>query len=488
MTSLPSASLRRHGPALLLILAAAAAARLWRLGTQVITSDESFSWRLAGYAVPDIVERTATDVHSPVYYVLLKGWLALAGTSVLGLRAPAVVLSLLAVAVCWRVLREVSPGPGALVAAAFVALHPLQVQQGRNARMYALGLVLTAVGTLVLARAVRGRASTPWIAWGVLSALLVSTHYYGAFTVVAQAVGALVLAGQEGFRRTLRGLVTAGVVTVVLLAPWLPTMVEQALRVQQDYWIPPVTGPGLGGALLHWVTGLSSGPLPLVAAGLLLALVVLAARVEPRTVAFFAIPALLPWALALAASALSGRPLLIERFTVFAHLGFALLVGVAWQVARPRALAVALLPCLLATSLLGLRHEWSDLGPVPPALPQAVEHLRAGHASGDVVVAESPRLLNKLLFYWRASGGADGLRASCEPTDLGGHYSHAAALGPGDVVRAPVDDLHVRRVWRVSERADELPPLDGARWQPGGDDLFRGGQGTVIRLVRDDRR
>ena len=119
---------------------------------------------------------------------------------------------------------------GALLAAALVALHPLQVQQGRNARMYALGMRPgRAHGLAAAAGAARRRAAAPGSPTAPRAALFVYTHYYALFTLAAQVLGALVLwprgraEGEEAPAPILRPLLLAGGVALLLLLPWLPS-------------------------------------------------------------------------------------------------------------------------------------------------------------------------------------------------------------------------------------------------------------------------
>jgi hypothetical protein len=200
-----------------------------------------------------------------------------------------------------------------------------------------------------------------------------------------------------------------------------------------------------------------------------------------RPAAFFAAQALLPWALALAVSA-SGRPLLLERFTVFAHVGLAALAGVAWSaLARPGRVAAAFV--LLAAAGAGLSGFLRDLPDRPPAVTQVVRQLRRLQEPGDVVVVDSPRALNKLLFYARQDG-LEALAVRALPGVAGGgHYTHHASLQPGEMVQSVESAAAGPRLWRATERPDPVPPPPPG-WVMRFARVFEGGEGSRYLLVR----
>ncbi|HET8647095.1 MAG TPA: glycosyltransferase family 39 protein [Vicinamibacteria bacterium] len=469
------------------MLALAAALRLWRLSLPALTSDEAYSWRLTTYPAADLARRTAEDVHSPAFYLLLKGWLALAGESAFALRALSVMLSLGALALLFAAVREAGAGTaGALAAGVLFALHPLQLQQGRNARMYALGLLLAALTSALLLRVLRqpGRALGWWAAYGAAAALFVYAHYYALFTLAAQAVGALLLA--RGRRAAVAAaLALAAAVALALLAPWLPALLDQARRVREEYWIPPATGRALLSAVLRWATGLAEGPIALAALAGWVAVAGWGLARARAAASFFLLQAVLPWLLALVVSVAGGRPLFLERFTVFAQVALLALLGVAWSwIPRvPRLLAAA----AIAAALLGGAGTFLHALPQePPALTEVVRYIRRWRRPGDVVVVDSPRALNKLLFY----GQRDGLREvpvrALPGVAGGGHYTHLSSLAPGELVPQVEAAAWGPRLWRASEQPHPVPPPP-AGWSMGFARVFEGGEGSRYLLVRYDR-
>ena len=71
----------------LLILLLATAVRFHALGRQSFWNDEGNTARLSERSVRLILEGTASDIHPPLYYLILSGWQKLVGTSEFALRS-----------------------------------------------------------------------------------------------------------------------------------------------------------------------------------------------------------------------------------------------------------------------------------------------------------------------------------------------------------------------------------------------------------------
>src|SRR5207245_2897434 len=75
----------------------------------------------------------------------------------------------------------------ALIAAALAAVNPYLVWYSQEARSYSLLVLLSALSLLLFARALREPTRRAFVAWGVVSALAVFTHYFAVFLLVPEA-------------------------------------------------------------------------------------------------------------------------------------------------------------------------------------------------------------------------------------------------------------------------------------------------------------
>ncbi len=245
--------------------------RLLQLNFQPLWWDEGYSVWFATHDLPAMAALTAQDIHPPLYYALLHGWIRLLGASPVTLRLFSVVVSLPAIPLAYLVLRgrdapvradglrRSAAVAIALLGAAIVAINPLHIYYSQEVRMYGL------VGTLAMAYLwltvsfVRptGQVDRPfWRATGlvVVTAALLYTQYYAALLPAAVTLFAIgrwlrdrrAAATQSG--RPLAWFVGTQVIAVLLFIPWLAYAAPRlnayvAYKVTQDADLPldPVT-------------------------------------------------------------------------------------------------------------------------------------------------------------------------------------------------------------------------------------------------------
>lgn len=226
----------------LLICAAVLAAfalRLYRIGGQSLWYDEAYSVWLTYGDVPSVVGQIiAVDNHPPLFTLLLKMAMDLAGGSELAVRFVSVLAGTLATAAIARLAGRLGGWPLAAVAAWLAALSPFYLLYGQEARGYALLLL---VGALILdtaLRCLRTERLRPWAELGVLALLALYTHYAAALMLVGVAALATVSLLRAWRRRSLTPLiggVLAGGIAGLGYLPWLQFAL-QALRRDKSYY------------------------------------------------------------------------------------------------------------------------------------------------------------------------------------------------------------------------------------------------------------
>jgi mannosyltransferase len=238
--------------------------RSYGLSERSLWFDEAFTWRLIQFPIFEMAERVGRDNHPPLYFILLKGWAQLFGDSAMTLRSFSTVVGVATIFATYLFTAEAF-GPFSfsqnefgqrrrtsipLFAALLTALSVFQIRYSWEIRMYSLAALLAVLSGWALARALRPGANLGW--WGLfgfLSILLVYTHYFGFFSLVAGFVYVLVYTlarGKWNLRSLFRqqvfwyGTITIGAVIIAWL-PWLPTFLRQRSQVKDDFWFHPVT-------------------------------------------------------------------------------------------------------------------------------------------------------------------------------------------------------------------------------------------------------
>ena len=147
-TLLRSTRLRYSG--LLLICLLGIGLRPWRLPWQPLWADEGYSVYFASEPLLHMVKLTAQDIHPPLYYALLHGWLQLLGTTApVALRLFSVLMALLALPLFMRLAATLFPQQPRLrlVAILLFALNPLLLFYSQEVRMYGLALTCSPTAT-----------------------------------------------------------------------------------------------------------------------------------------------------------------------------------------------------------------------------------------------------------------------------------------------------------------------------------------------------
>jgi mannosyltransferase len=198
--------------------------RWWPRGALWLDEAQSVSFaQLPLRAIPGALRH---DGAPPAYYILLHGWIAVFGDSDTSVRWMSAVLSTATLVLVALWVRRRWGNTAGLVAAGLLAVNPFAIRYGAETRMYALVMLEVVIGAIVVEWAWR-RPTLPRLATlAGLSALLLYTHYWAIYLLLATA-GGLVLAARRG-RRSARRLTAAVLAGFVLWLPWVPTFLYQS--------------------------------------------------------------------------------------------------------------------------------------------------------------------------------------------------------------------------------------------------------------------
>ncbi|GAC1441947.1 MAG: hypothetical protein NVSMB51_22180 [Solirubrobacteraceae bacterium] len=375
---LRAADLGRYGWAIAGLTLLAALLRFPTLGVQSFWKDEAVT--VVRILRPSLWQTLATIPHSeatpPFYYVLAWLWTRVFGTTEFGIRSLSALIGTATVPAAYLAAVRILPRRAALAGAALLACSPYLIWYAQEARAYALLALLGALSFLFFLQARTTTARASWVAWAVVSALALATHYFAVFIVAPEALWLLLRAP-----RRREAILAVGLVAVAGLA-LLPLAITQAHQ-GHDGWIHrlPLTGR-VSSTASYFLIGPSGAPMPLLtlAAGTLVlaALWLLAVRSDPderagaRTAALLAGAALvLPLGLSVV-----GVDFLFHRNLIVSLVPAALVVAAGAGARRAGALGIALTVALCAVSLAAVlatdterRHQRADWRSVARALP-----------------------------------------------------------------------------------------------------------------------
>jgi len=209
--------------AMIMILWASFALRLYRLDFQSLWSDEGISLQRSLQPLGGLLKNMPIE-HLPGYFVILHGWLMLVGDQDFTLRFFSVWPSLLALALTYRLATDLGSRPAGWIAALLLATNGFQIWYAQEARTYSWLLTGALLASWLFWRMLT-RKERPWLLFGLYTLAMTGTvylHFYGFLVPIAHLLfaGGWWLTG--GDRRALGRWALAGVVTFLLFLPWLP--------------------------------------------------------------------------------------------------------------------------------------------------------------------------------------------------------------------------------------------------------------------------
>jgi len=225
---------------LLLITALGALLRIYKLGSDSVWLDEAYSIQISHKSLPEIVEETSKDVHPPLYYFALHYWIKLFGDSEFSSRLLSAVFGTLAILMIYCLSVLLFEHATGLLASLLLALSPFNIAFSQEARMYTLFILLALLSIYFFIKVLESRSPFALAAYVLSSALLLYTHVYSLFVIIAQNLYwlSLLFISRETFKRTWKRWLLAQTLVFLLFLPWLSILVQQVSHVQKGFWIP----------------------------------------------------------------------------------------------------------------------------------------------------------------------------------------------------------------------------------------------------------
>jgi uncharacterized membrane protein len=206
-----------------------------------------------GLGLGDMVVRKGLEdsQHPPLYYILLRFWAMIGGTSPAAIRGFSVFLSLLVFpALYWLCLELFETPLAAWVAIALFAVSPFHLVYGQEAREYAFWLALVLASSAFLLRALRSPHWRNWVGYGVSMVLAFYTALFSVWIAIGHF---LYTVGVDGDNRLLKRPPRLGKRTLLCGATLLAVI---------PFFLPWVYLMLASGDVLEQTTSWASIPLP----------------------------------------------------------------------------------------------------------------------------------------------------------------------------------------------------------------------------------
>ena len=399
---------------------------LINVGRASIWFDEAFSAYIIQFNFLEIAQFTATDVHPPLYYWILKIWELLFGSSDSALRSLSIFFGTGVIITAFALTRKLFGRLIAGVATLFLVLSPTIIRYSDEARMYTMAALIVFAATYVLMKALETNQRRWYVIYGILVGLGMWTHYFTALIWIAHWVWRAVTIRQSTTKPKLfwkkfftKNWIIAHVVAVGIFLPWLPFMVVQLGTIQgYGFWIGSI---GID-TITNYFTNIfyylehdqAIGWLGILLIAVLTTLVVLMVRTLktlPRAdkQKYFLVLALsfVPVVLLLLTSLPPLQPSFVERYLVPAIIGFSIFMAITLVVGTRKWRPIfRILPILIISGMMifgitnvykyGNYNKNSDTHTLTREL---IEQVVAKAKPGEPIVSNSPWLFYEAIAY-----------------------------------------------------------------------------------------
>lgn len=491
---------------LLALTVLAAGLRLYKLDEAVLSRDEGSSWRVSRYEPLELIRHCAANVHAPLSFFLLKWWTGVFGDSVFAMRSLSLLFGTLCVpAICLLVIEArrydshttrhnaISATSdthdcahnncttygfsvptsqlhsGAIAAAALVAVHPLQLEIARTARMYSICAFFTLLSTLLLLRALRciPNSIATWLGYSFAATGLAYTHLYGLFTIAAHFLFVVLslTAAYHGNRTTghyIRNrfacFTLSACIIFVFYGRWIPITLKQVNEVSRGYWIGRMTQHDILNNLVEWTIGDPLGFNAWRAVALLTCVFLFAlyACWTSRSAMLFLAISTFPWVGIAFFYASTGHSVMQLRYVAMAQGAFFVLFVAATESGGfARRICVLLYSGQVAVS----GAAYLSLPTDPYQLPALTQWLAARYEVSDSIVVAHVGELTRTQYYLTHAGTMPPtMYTELATRHRIGHIAHLASLRREDIVYPDDSRLEQsRRLWHISDSRASQP-------------------------------
>ena len=449
------------GLLLFFIILAGTAVRSYSITARSLWFDEAFSWRLIHFPLGEMIARDAQDVHPPLYYILLQGWSKGFGTSLLALRMFSVFCSAIAL---WAgylfssyAFKSRKVG---FLAVTLLAISGWDISYAWEARMYPLGMIFAFLSSYALLKALRN-VSLKWsVVYGFAAAALIYTHYYGYFTVAAQALFAIIFLIRAKNMRLALYAGIAGAIAVLLYLPWIPVFLHQNQQVRTAYWVPPIAITSVPDTFYQFSVPTKEIPphhfpivilstLPIIGVICLWIWMFFKKRMRREASVLTAMLGIVPFIAGIAVS-FSGRSLYNDRFFAFAGIFvFCALAYGLMQIPNKIPRRILVTGVIIGLSASYLRY-WNELDIMhKPGAHGATQYVFEQRSNDDPVLVSSPYVYFAIENYATDEFLAPNAVHLFSQTGELSHFSGGPIMVQSDIVGPNDIKKYVHTVWVI---------------------------------------
>ena len=222
--------------------------------TENLWYDEAYTVAMIQHPVREIVEITSYDVHSPFYYILVKGFYLLCGQRIQAVKMFSVLFLVLFEVVIKYAVSAIWDKRAALYSLLLVLALPSVAVQAVNCRMYTMGLFFVGLSVALSYFAV---CKSEVRLWCLFTLSCVAAMYVHIFTMISMfflflILFVFVLCDREHRRKNIMCYLGSGIVSSIAYLPWLRVILRQFGTVKETSMYADITQKSYVGYCVEW--------------------------------------------------------------------------------------------------------------------------------------------------------------------------------------------------------------------------------------------
>lgn len=213
-----------------------------RIGNNNYWGDECYSIKLSRMNIPNMLSETASDVHPPLYYLLLQLVCRVLGDGSFAYRITSLIPFGIFLVLSVTVVRKKFGSECCAILITFAGLLDSSITYNLEARMYSWGLLFVFMSYYMLYKILHERNNWNYVWFAAASLCAAYTHYY-CLLIVAFFYLALLIMSAVDCKKYLKPVLITCVATVAGYLPWFLILIQSFQRVSDSFWIdgyPPL--------------------------------------------------------------------------------------------------------------------------------------------------------------------------------------------------------------------------------------------------------
>lgn len=221
------------------------------LGTAVFVSlifnrniwmDEAYSGNMMRNSYAQMLREAAGDTLPPLYYFLVKPFTDLFGFSLPVLKIASIIPMVLTMALGAFMLRKYFNDKAAWLYMVCIAVMPQMQEYGVQIRMYSWAMFFTTACGFMAYEVCQTNSKRAWVLLTLAAAGAAYTHHF-AFVACGFVYLFLLVYSVFFDRKYLKAWFFSVLAVFLLYLPWGVVFIKQFGRVNDNFWIPPITVP-----------------------------------------------------------------------------------------------------------------------------------------------------------------------------------------------------------------------------------------------------